>query len=114
MRAVNLGGTSYVFTDAPKAVVTVTAKGKGGPFKSGSKITITGTAKPAGATATVQLQIKKNGNWKTKAEEPLAADGAYELKTKAGKPGKVRLRVVVTETNSTASAKSGKVEVRVK
>ena len=61
------------------------------------------------------VQVKKNGKWKTKAEKALAADGSYKLKTNApGKPGKVKLRVLVTETNSTAAGKSGKVVVTVK
>jgi hypothetical protein len=114
LRSETYGPNQYVFTNLPKAAVTVTAKAKGGPFKTGSKIKVKGTAKPVGPNATVQLQVKKNGKWKTKAEKPLAANGAYELKTKAGKPGKVRLRVLVTETSSTAAGKSGKVEVTVK
>ena len=114
LRSATYGSNQYVFTNLPKAAVTVTAKAKGGPFKTGGKITVKGTAKPVGPNAAVQLQVKKNGKWKTKAEQPLAANGAYELRTKAGKPGKVRLRVLVTETSSTAAGKSGKVEVTVK
>ena len=115
LRAVNLGQNSYVFTDAPKAAVIVKAKAAKSPVKTGGKIKITGTAKPVGPNAKVQLQVKKNGKWKTKAEKALAADGSYKLKTNApGKPGKVKLRVLVTETNSTAAGKSGKVVVTVK
>jgi hypothetical protein len=114
LRAVTLGGTSYVFTDAPKAAVTVKAKAAKGTVKTGSKIKVTGSAKPVGSNAKVQLQVKKNGKWKTKAEKPLAADGSYTLKTTApGKPGTVSLRVVVPETNSTAFSKSPKVKVQV-
>ena len=114
VRAVNLGATSYVFTDAPKAAVTVKANAAKSTVKTGGKIKVTGTAKPVGPNAKVQLQVKKNGKWKTKAEKALAADGSYKLKTNApGKPGKVKLRVLVTETNSTAAGKSGKVVVTV-
>ena len=115
LRAVNLGQNSYVFTDAPKAAVIVKAKAAKSTVKTGGKIKVTGTAKPVGPNAKVQLQVKKNGKWKTKAEKALAADGSYKLKTNApGKPGKVKLRVLVTETNSTAAGKSGKVVVTVK
>jgi len=114
VRAVNLGGTSYVFTDAPKAAVTVKAKAAKSTVKTGGKIKVSGTAKPVGLNAKVQLQIKKNGAWKTKAEKALAADGSYKLKTQApGKPGTVKLRVVVPETNSTAFSKSANVKVKV-
>ena len=114
LRAVNLGATSYVFTDAPKAAVTVKAKAAKGTVKTGSKIKVSGTAKPVGPNAKAQLQVKKNGKWKTKAEKALATDGSYKLKIKApGKPGTVKLRVVVPETNSTALGKSAKVKVMV-
>ncbi len=115
LRAVNLGANSYVFTDAPKAAVIVKAKAAKSTVKTGGKIKVTGTAKPVGPNAKVQLQVKKNGKWKTKAEKALAADGSFKLKTNApGKPGKVKLRVLVTETNSTAAGKSGKIVVTVK
>ena len=75
----------------------VKAKAAKSAVKTGSKIKVTGTAKPVGPNAKVQLQVKKNGKWKTKAEKALAADGSYKLKTNApGKPGKVKLRVLVT------------------
>jgi len=114
LRAVNLGANSYVFTDAPKAAVTVKAKAAKSTVKTGGKIKVTGTAKPVGPNAKVQLQVKKNGKWKTKAEKALAADGSYKLTTKApGKPGTVKLRVVVPETNSTAAGTSDKVKVQI-
>jgi hypothetical protein len=114
LRAVNLGATSYVFTDAPKAAVTVKAKAAKGTVKTGGKIKVTGSAKPVGPNAKAQLQVKKNGKWKTKAEKALAADGSYKLKmTAPGKAGTVKLRVVVPETNSTAFGKSAKIKVTV-
>jgi hypothetical protein len=114
VRAVNLGETSYVFTDAPKAAVTVKANAAKSTVKTGSTIKVSGTAKPVGLNAKVQLQIKKNGKWKTMAEKALAADGSYKLKTNApGKAGTVKLRVVVPETNSTAFSKSANVTVKV-
>jgi hypothetical protein len=114
LRSITLGQTTYVFTDAPKAAVTVTAKAAKTTVKTGGKIKVSGTAKPVGPNAKVQLQVKKNGTWKTKAEKALAADGAYKLKMSApGKPGTVKLRVVVPETNSTAFSKSPKVKVHV-
>ena len=111
---ITYGPNQYVFTNAPKAAVTVKAKAAKSTVKTGSKIKVTGTAKPVGLDAKVQLQIKKNGAWKVKAEKALAADGSYKLKTNApGKPGTVKLRVVVPETNSTAFAKSATVKVKV-
>jgi len=114
LRSSTVGPNQYVFTNLPKAVVTVTAKAAKGTVKTGSKIKVTGSAKPVGPNATVQLQLKKNGKWKTKSEKPLAVGGSYTLKTKApGKPGTVKLRVVEPETNATASGKSPKVKVKV-
>jgi hypothetical protein len=114
LRSSTVGPDQFVFTDAPKAAVTVKAKAAKATVKTGSKIKVTGSAKPVGPGAKVRLQVKKNDTWKTKAEKALAADGAYKLKMNApGKPGTVKLRVVVTETNSTASGKSANVKVKV-
>ncbi|HEX5086244.1 MAG TPA: hypothetical protein VFV89_00435 [Nocardioides sp.] len=113
VRAVNLGDTSYVFTSAAKTKVSVTANAKRPTVKTGNNVVIKGTATPAGAGAKVTLELKKNGTWKVVQAKDLAASGSFKLKDTAGKVGKAKYRVTVSETNSTAAATSNKVKVLV-
>jgi hypothetical protein len=113
LRAITLGGTSYVFTDAPKATVTVTAAAKNDTVKKGDDVVVKGKATPVGPGAKVTLEVKKDGAWKAVQTKDLAAAGEYKLKGKAGKTGKAKYRVTVSETNSTAAATSPKVKVEI-
>ena len=91
----------------------MTAAAKHATVKKGSKVVIKGKATPVGPGAKVTLELKKNGNWKTVQTKDLAASGEFKLKGKAGKTGKAKYRVTVSETNSTAAATSNKVKVQI-
>ena len=60
-----LGGTSYVFTDAPKTTVTVTAEAKSDKVKEAQERRRQGHGDPRRPGAKVTLELKKNGKWKT-------------------------------------------------
>jgi len=102
-----------VFTNTAKSTVTATAAAKHPKVKKGAKVVIKGKATPVGPGAKVTLQLKKNGTWKTVETKDLAASGEFKLKGKAGKVGKAKYRVTVSETNSTAAATSNKVKVQI-
>jgi hypothetical protein len=108
---ITYGPNKYVFTNTAKTKVTVTAAAKKDTVKKGSQVVIKGTATPVGPGAKVTLQLKKNNTWTTVQTKDLAASGDFKLKGKAGKTGKAKYRVTVSETNSTAAATSKTVKV---
>ena len=91
----------------------MTAAAKHATVKKGNKVVIKGKATPVGPGAKVTLEVKKNGTWKTVQTKDLAASGEFKLQAKAGKTGKAKYRVTVSETNSTAAATSNKVKVQI-
>jgi hypothetical protein len=113
LRSQNVGANQYTFTSTAKSAVTVAAAAKKATVHKSNKIKISGTAKPVGAGATVALELKKNGKWTTVVSRTLASTGTFRFGTKPAKLGTNRLRVTVTETNSTLAAKSATVKVKV-
>ena len=110
---VTYGPNKYVFTDQAKADVDVEATAKRNPIRKGQKATIVGEVDRVGPAAKVTLQLKKGGKWTEVKTRKLAADGEFKLRAKPAKLGVNRFRVLVSETNSTAEAKSKTVKVRV-
>ena len=83
-------------------------------MKKGSKVVIKGKATPVGPGAKVTLEVKKNGTWKTvQSQGPRCVRRRSSSRRKAGKTGKAKYRVTVSETNSTAAATSNKVKVQI-
>ena len=114
LRSATFGPNQYLFTNSAKSKVTVTAAAKHATVKKGNKVVIKGKATPVGPGAKVTLEVKKkDGTWKTVQTKDLAASGDFKLQAKAGKTGKAKYRVTVSETNSTAAATSNKVKVQI-
>jgi hypothetical protein len=114
LRSATFGPNQYVFTNAAKTKVDVTANAKRPQVKKGNDVVIKGTATPVGVGAEVTLELKtKNGTWKAVQTKVLDASGSFKLKGKAGQVGNAKYRVTVSETNSTAAATSNKVKVHI-
>jgi lipoprotein-anchoring transpeptidase ErfK/SrfK len=97
---------------AIKAERTLTV-GKGAYVLSGHRYRLSGAMTPAVPGEHVTLQVFHDGKRKRTQKVPVAADGTFRLKLKAGKATRVSFRVVHRPTAALAAARGPKVSVTV-
>ena len=110
---ITYGPNQYVFTNQAKTKVNVTAAAKHAKVKKAQKIRFSGKVTPTAPSAKVTLEVKRNGKWVSVKSRTLAASGEFRFGAKPDRLGTLRFRVSVSETNSTAAAKSNTVKVQV-
>jgi hypothetical protein len=110
---VTYGPNKYVFTNAAKSKVTVTADAKRAKIQKANKAKFSGHVDPVGVGAKVSLETKVKGKWTVVKSRVLAATGNFKFGDKPAKAGVNRYRVSVGETNSSLAAKSATIKVTV-
>jgi hypothetical protein len=109
---VTYGPNQYVFTNTAKAKVNVAVQAKP-KVKKAQKIRFSGKVTPTASGAKATLEVKKSGKWTAVKSRTLGAAGEFRFGATPERPGTLRFRVSVTETNSTAASKSSVVKVLV-